>query len=312
MESFFLAASVVTPLLIYMAAGGFIRKRGFVSEASFKQMNEMTFKTIIPLALFFDVYESDLASVIIPDLFLFVVCLILLVFISTFFIVTRFVKNNGDAATIIQGIYRSNFVLFGGAIAGSLCSDEGVAMVSALSAVVVPLFNALAVILFESMRGGSVSKSDLLLRILKNPLVDAGVLGAVFSLLKLPIPELLASPLKTLGDISTPLALLILGGLLSFRSLVSHRRYLAAAVAGRLIVIPLAAVTIAVLLGFRNDSLAAVLAVFGSPTAVASAPMAQSMGGNGALAGEIVVTASLFCILTIFLFVFVLSRLGFL
>ena len=310
MESFFLAASVVTPLLIYMVIGGFIRKLGLVSEISFKQMNEMTFKAIIPFALFFDVYESDLTRVIIPNLFLFVMCVILLIFIVTFFIVTRFIKNNGDAATVIQGIYRSNYVLFGGAIAGSLCADEGIATVAALAALVVPAFNILAVVLFEVMRKGAVNKTGLLLRVFKNPLVDAGILGALFSFLKIPLPDLLASPLKTLGDISTPLALLILGGLLSFRSLVSHRKYLTAAILGRLVVIPLTALIIAVLLGFRNDSLIAVLAVFGAPTAVASAPMAQSMGGNGALAGEIVVMTSLFCIVTIFLFVFTLSGLG--
>ena len=185
MKSFFLAASVVTPLLIYMIIGGLVRKLNLVSETSFKQLNEMTFKMIIPFALFFDIYESDLASVIIPDLFLFTAGLILLMFFAAIFLVTRFVKDKSDASTLIQGIYRSNFVLFGGAIAGSLCSDEGVAIVAALCAVVVPMFNILAVILFESMRGGSVSKIQLLLRIFKNPLVDAGLLGAVFSLLKI-------------------------------------------------------------------------------------------------------------------------------
>ena len=224
MKSFFLAASVVTPLLIYMIVGIFVRKINLVSETSFKQINEMTFKAIIPFALFFDVYESNLAAVVIPDLFLFAACMILLMFAATFLIVTRYIKNKSDAATLIQGIYRSNFVLFGGAIAGSLCSEEGIATVAALCAVVVPIFNILAVVLFESMCGGAVKKTELLLNIFKNPLIDAGLLGAAFSLLKLPLPELLSSSLKTLGSISTPLALLALGGLLSFNSMVSHRR----------------------------------------------------------------------------------------
>ena len=64
------------------------------------------------------------------------------------------------------------------------------------------------------------------------------------------------------------------------------------------------------LAGYRGDALVAVLAVFGSPTAVASAPMAQAMGGNGSLAGRLWQWTSVCCIVTIFLFVYVLSFTG--
>ena len=60
----------------------------------------------------------------------------------------------------------------------------------------------------------------------------------------------------------------------------------------------------------RGDFLVALLAIYASPTAVASAPMAQEMGGNGTLSGEIVATTTTFSIVTIFLFVFGLSGLG--
>ena len=68
----------------------------------------------------------------------------------------------------------------------------------------------------------------------------------------------------------------------------------------------------AIALGMRGDVLIALLAVFGSPTAVSSAPMAQAMGGNGELAGEIVAITSVCSIVSVFLLVFALSRFGFL
>lgn len=55
-------------------------------------------------------------------------------------------------------------------------------------------------------------------------------------------------------------------------------------------------------IGLRGDILVALLAVFASPTAVASTPMVQGMGGDGELAGEIVATTSVFCIVTLFSF----------
>lgn len=310
MDSFWLAARVVTPLLIYMLVGGLVKKMKFMTQENFKALNKMIFQVFIPLALFFDVYEADIGAAIQPKVFAFVICMVILAFAVAWILVSHFVKEQADATVMIQGIYRSNFVLFGATIANSLCEAEGVALVAALAAVVVPLFNILAVILFETKRGGNVKSSRIIINILKNPLVDAGVLGCVFSLGKIQIPELIASPLMKMGDIATPLALVTLGGMLSFGSMMKHRKYLESVVAGRLIIVPFAALTFAALLGFRGDVLVAVLAAFGSPTAVASAPMAQTMGGNGALAGEIVATTSVCCILTIFLFVFGMSGMG--
>lgn len=310
MESLRLAVSVVLPLLIYMAVGGMIRKLGIFSQDSFKALNGMIFKIFLPLTLFFDVYEADLNVAIRPEIFVFSFAGVLGIYLLTWFIVSARIKENADASTMIQGIYRSNFVLFGNSIALSLCGREGQALVAALSALVVPMYNVLAVILFECKRGGNVKLSKIIVNILKNPLVDAGVLGCVMNVLHIRLPEMVMSPFERMGDIATPLALVVLGGLLSFGSIVKHKKYLIAAVSGRLVIVPLLAVIAAIAAGFRGEQLVAVLSIFAAPTAVASTPMAQSMGGNGALAGEIVVMTSACCILTIFLFVLGLSGLG--
>ena len=54
---------------------------------------------------------------------------------------------------MIQGIYRSNYALFGASIAKAVCGSKGVALVAALTAIVIPTINVLAVILFETKRG---------------------------------------------------------------------------------------------------------------------------------------------------------------
>ncbi len=310
MESFYLALSAVVPMMIYMLTGGLIRKLGIFKPDQFRALNTMLFKVFIPLSLFFNVCSVDLRTVIVPDIFLFIACSILISVLLTIPVVRVFVKKPGDRATMVQGIYRSNFVLFGTVLAASLCDAEGLALVSALSAVVVPMFNVIAVVLFDLSKGEKIQFGTLILDIFKNPLVDAGLLGTVFSLLRLQLPALLESPLKTLGGVATPLALVSLGGILSFTSVAAHRRELLISVSGRLVVIPVLVLAAAALFGFRGNELIAVLSVFASPTAVASAPMAQSMGGNGDLAGEIVVMTSALCIFTIFLFTLSLSGLG--
>lgn len=310
MDSFMLALSVVLPLVVYMTVGGLIRKFSIFSKENFKTLNGLIFKVFIPLTLFVNVYCADLGDALQPGVFVLVLIQILILYLAASYIVPRIVKEPKDASTIIQGMYRSNFVLFGTTIADSLCGNEGAALVSALSAMVVPLFNILAVILFETNRGKTVSFTTILISIAKNPLVEAGALGTLFSLLHIKIPDFLMDPILDLSNIATPLALVTLGGILSFDSMKKHWKYLASTAAVRLVTAPLLMIFTGAFFGYRADILVVILAVFASPTAVASAPMAQTMGGNGELAGEIVASTSVLCVFTLFLFVFGLSQIG--
>lgn len=310
MNSFMLALSVVLPLIVYMTVGGLIRKFSIFSKENFKALNGLIFKVFIPLTLFVNVYGADLGETLKPDVFLLILIQVLFLYFTTLYIVFRMVKEKSNATVIVQGIYRSNFVLFGTTIAASLCGDKGIALVSALSAMVVPLFNILAVILFETNRGASAALPKILTNILKNPLVEAGILGVVCSLLHIKIPDFIMKPILDLSDISTPLALVTLGGILSFDSMKKHRNYLISVSVVHLAIAPFIMLSIGALLGYRDDVLVIILAIFASPVAVASTPMAQSMGGNGELAGEIVAATSALCVFTLFLFVFGLSQLG--
>lgn len=310
MESFRLAMSVVLPLVFYMAVGGAFRKTRILSFAACREMNAAIFRLFIPLSLFFSVYDAKIDEVFRADVFCFVLVMILVLFGITYVIGRKMIADKRDAATVIQGIYRSNFVLFGVAVAAPLCSDMGLATVGALAAFVVPLINVLAVLLFETINGGSIKTVEIIKNIVKNPLVAAGIFGMVFSFAQIRLPEMAEEPLRKLGSMATPLALVILGGMLSFESIRKHRAYLVIVTVCRLVAVPFVMITAAYAIGLRGEMLVVILSVAGAPTAVASAPMAQTMGGNAELASEIVAVTTVFSVFTIFGFVFALSALG--
>jgi len=83
-------------------------------------------------------------------------------------------------------------------------------------------------------------------------------------------------------------------------------------VGGRLIVIPVIFLSLAVFLGFRNEALGVLVALLASPTAVSSFVMAQHMEGDGELAGQLVVISSFASIATIFIWIAVLKQGNFL
>ena len=72
----------------------------------------------------------------------------------------------------------------------------------------------------------------------------------------------------------------------------------------------IAVLGVAVALGIESTGLVALIAVFATATAIASFTMAQQMGGDAELAGDIVVATSVLCPFTIFGFAYALMSLG--
>ena len=64
------------------------------------------------------------------------------------------------------------------------------------------------------------------------------------------------------------------------------------------------------LIGLRGVELFQILMIFGTPVATASYPMAENMGGDGVLAGQLVFVSTAASLLTLFIFIFTMSRLG--
>ena len=64
------------------------------------------------------------------------------------------------------------------------------------------------------------------------------------------------------------------------------------------------------LLGFQGVAFVSLIGVFASPTAVNSFTMAQQMGGDAELAGDIVVSTSALCIVTMFAWSVLFKALG--
>ena len=177
--------------------------------------------------------------------------------------------------------------------------------------IMVSLFNVAAVIVLEMFReGGKISAKKLLLGIVKNPLLQGCVIGLVFYLLQIRLPAFIASPVSSLAGLATTLALVVLGANLRFEELKKNSRTISAVLLIRLILLPVVMVAFAYLIGLRGVELFLILMIFGTPVATSSYPMAQNMGGDGQLAGQLVFVSTVASLVTIFVFIFTLSRLG--
>lgn len=312
MSSFWLAFTTVCPLLLLMSLGMVLRKAGLLSVSVLSGLNNLCFKIFLPAVLFQSVYASSFSSSMRADLLLFALAAVMAAFIVLMLLVPRFEKRRDRCGVLIQGGFRSNIVLFGLPISNTLFGPEYSGPVAVLIAFAVPLFNVLSVIALERYRGRAVQWKTMAWGIVKNPLIIAGVVGIGFALLGVKLPFVVESAVLSVSQVATPLALIALGGSFIFSRVKMNARPLFWALACKLVIVPGVFLALAVMLGYRGVELGALLALFASPAAVSSFPMAEQLGGDAELAAQIVAVGSAACILTIFIAIALLGEFGFL
>ena len=310
MKELSLSANAVLPVFLMMAAGYLSRRLGVLKREDVAKYNRVAFLVFLPCLLFYNVYRSDLSSAVNPRLIAYAVLGVLVVFTAAYVLVQRLEPLDERRGVLIQGIFRSNYVILGLPIAQALLGEGELGAVSVLIAIVVPLFNVLAVFVLERFRGGSVSPGQVALQVVKNPLVVSSALGVAALLVGLKLPDVVEKAVSGLGAVATPLQLFLLGAFFRFEGLGRYVRALSAVTTVKLVITPAIFLSLAAVLGFRGVEFVALLGIFASPTAVNSFTMAQQMGGDAELAGDIVVSTSVFSAITMFLWIFAFKTLG--
>ena len=310
MEDLLFSLKVVFPLLVMMAVGYGARRLKVIGPQGVREANRAVFQIFLPLTLFFNIVDTRLDAAVDSKTLIFALVGCVAVF-AALFLLAPLCKRREARGVLIQGVARSNYAIFGIPLVMSVYPGANVAIASLMVMVAVPVFNVLSVVALMVYGGdGKPSLKKTLAGIAANPLILATALGFLWWKLALPLPELLASPLRSLGRLASPLALFLLGASLDFGKARADIRLLTLGVLGRLVVVPGIMLTLAALLGIRDVSLATLVAVFASPTSVSSYPMAQQMGGDDGLAGALVAFTTVFSIFTVFLCVLLLRGLG--
>lgn len=311
MTNLILSFNVVAPIFLLMALGYCFRRSGMADAPFFQKLNNLVFQVFLPCMLFNNIYKTDLKSTFSGSLFVFALGSLLLLFGVLCLVVPKLVSVPAQRGVIIQGIFRSNYVIFGVTIVTNMFGAEHAALASLLSAILVPAYNFLAVVALEVFTsGGRVDIKGTLFKIVQNPLILATVAGIVVSLCGIRFPVFLETTLADLSKLATPLAFLILGGDFDFNLARGNLKLASIAVFCKLVVVPVIFVPIAVWLGYRESDLLAVALAFETPVAVSSYIMAAKAKADAQLAGQLVVLSSAGCILTVFLMVFILKQLG--
>ncbi len=327
MENLIFTINAVLPIILIIALGYFLRRINFFDEKFLSVANKLCYKVCLPTLLFFNVYNIDSLAGINWKFILFIVLTILGLFIFGFIIVKVFVSNDKQKGVILQCSFRSNYAIIGIPLAIALAGEGSLAVgvASIVSAISIPLFNILAVIslsIFEKGEEGKIDIKNTLVKIVKNPLIlgvftGVIVLGIRYLLGSLNIDFSIKNDLsflyKTIQDVSrvaTPLALIVLGGQFTFSAVKDLRFQIILGTSLRVLITPIVCLSLAYLVGFRSVEFPALIALFGTPTAVSSVPMAAEMNQDDKLAGQLVVWTTIISAFTLFTIIMICKSIG--
>lgn len=316
METLMFSVNAVAPLALMMALGYLLKSLHICSESFFKEANRLSFKILLPVMLFNNIYSAGTDGTVFDWRYIgFTAAAVVAVLVILMVTVPLFVKDRKRIGVVIQGIYRSNFLVFGTPLVMNMFGESELWSTTMLLPLVVPVFNVAAVLVlnwYVSEDRGWKRIGKTAAGILKTPLIVGAIVSYFCLLIRLPIPAAVQSVLSRVSSMGSNLALLALGGTLEFAGFKKNLGAIAVSVLGRLVIVPCAVLPFAVMLGWRGSAIGALLALFGSPVAISSYAMSIESGNDGELAGQLVVVSTVFSVVSMFFLIFTLRMLGYL
>ncbi len=310
MDSLIYSLNATVPVFLVIILGYFLRYIKMFDEPFLKAADKFNFKVTLPAMLFMDLAVTDFAAVF--DLKYVIYCFVvtLLCILGIWGLTKLFIKDKSISGEFVQASYRSSAAVLGMALVVNISGDSGMIPLMILGAV--PLYNIFAVIILtfegKNREEGMIKKAFA--DILKNPIIISIVLGFLYSMLKLSMPEILETAINNVAKMATPLALICIGAGFEGKKAVKMIKPTLVASTIKLVLQSVVFLPLAVWLGFTGDKLLALMIMLGSPTTPSSYVMARNMGHEGVLTSSVIVMTTILSSFTITGEIFIMKRLG--
>lgn len=324
MSTFLTATRVVMPVVLLLVVGRlFARYVGF-TDAQANAVSRLAYWIFLPALLFRDVCRSRSTDLFYGRMTLAISIVLVLMALLAY----QYGRWAGlpprRHGVLAQGASRSNMLFVGLPIMlyyatsriapGTTSADLQAAMANATVlvaialSVAVPLMNIVSVFLLALPHHGTqqaqTSPRQLIKSVITNPLVLASVLG--YLVRELPGQEAWLAPtsvfgrtLDLAGQGALPAALIAIGASLDPTRALADWRHTAPAAFIKLVLMPAVALPLMLALSVDGLPLAVGLILLACPTAASSQPMAVEMGGDEALAADIVAVTTFLCPFTL-------------
>ncbi|WP_410678353.1 AEC family transporter [Avibacterium paragallinarum] len=288
--SILFSISVTLPTLFLLILGIFLRKRNVIDDRFSQQATGIVFKITLPALLFLNVFQNPIKHLN-EQLMMIWVCVFgtLLLFLLSEIFAEKFVADKRERGTFVQGVYRGNCSILGLAFCLNAYGEAALVPATIYAATTAIAYNILGVItLSRSLSNGKVNVQQMIINVVKNPLIISILLGFIASYLKFTIPKFILTTTQYLASMTLPLALICAGVNIELKALYRISGISLWASVGRLIIAPIFMVWLGKLCGFNGVTLGVIFLMNATPMAAAAYAMVRGMGGNANTAANII------------------------
>lgn len=284
---------LILPDFFLISLGALLRhKLGFKGDF-FSMAEKLVYYVLFPSLLFYSISRTSLEGDTTLWLLGAVAAVIFIGALCGWVAKLLFKPEAMQLASLQQCAFRFNTYL-ALSLATALAGPEGVAVMAVFVGLGVPIVNVLAVHALAKNSNKNPYKE-----ILSNPLILATVLGLIWSLFNLPLPDPLAITLNRLGACALGIGLLCVGACISIKALDGAQKLVGWFIAVKLLLLPIGALGVGYALQLPPLEAQMLLLFAAIPTASSAHVLATRMGGNGELVATTMSLGTLIAAITL-------------
>ena len=275
--------TTIVPIFAIIILGWVSHLRGFIPKDFIGPANSLVFYIAIPAMVFNAVAKASLKAHFDMTVLILTLGAVVVVYAAAWGLGALNGMQGGKLGTYIQSGFHGNLGYIGLAVAYYYLGNEGFVKTSILIGFMMILQNLLSVLALTVNSDNRSSRHEwtvVLRKIGGNPVIVSAMAGIFFSLAEIPVPLIVERSLGILSGMALPMALLIIGGSISF-GLIRDKLYPVLVALGlKLVLLPGLGYVLYRIFGLPSQDFLPGLILLASPAATISYVMAKEMGGD--------------------------------
>lgn len=294
--------NIISPVFFVLLIGYFAKQKGYIDNNFVDKGTWIVFYLALPFKLFYDVKNARIESLHPKYVAYILLGVIFIIFMSIIIAKSLKIKDKRKLSAFVHCAYRSNFVYVGFPILdiiynGAPSMEHMIVIIS----FGLTLYNISAIVLltyYSEAEEKRISILDIIIKILKNPMIAGVVFGAIFNFLHLPVYQGVDRAIEMVAKISTPMSLILIGASLNFESSKSDFRLMFISAFIKTVVAPALLIPIGVKLGFTNMELGIAYVFWATPCAANCFIFTKQMNSDYEFASKVITLSFIMSIIT--------------
>ncbi len=294
------------PVVVLIVLGYCLKRVSFTNSIFHKTSDRLIYFIFFPVMLFWKIGGASFAGDVAWTLSLASLLALAVMFLLSLVVIKAFRISNFKAGSFAQSCYRFNTYIGVAVILNSL-GEEGLGYFGVLIGIAIPIINVAAVSTLIWFSGESQTLAKRIgitcKALVSNPLILGCLAGIIYSGSFHGFPVFIDNSLSLISMVTLPLALLSIGGSLSFTGINQHLPVSLIAATLKLIIFPITGYFCLQLFEVTGAAFMVGMIFFSLPTSTAIYVLSSQMNSDTELASSAILISTLlsFPVLTLVL-----------